>query len=174
MNHKRTTISIVLATVMLVSLFAVVSSAGSVSGQTMTGTGPAMSTSTYSNAIIDYFAVDSSGTVWHTTGNGNWDSLGGVASSSPAAVSWPFASYLREDVFVRGSNGALYWNYYQSGWSGWHNLGGQLASGTGPAACHGTQVVSTFLWRVPTAPCGINGLQILVRRGLAGNPSAGS
>ena len=33
MNHKRTTISIVLATVMLVSLFAVVSCAASVSGR---------------------------------------------------------------------------------------------------------------------------------------------
>ena len=135
MNHKRTFLSIAMAATVLVSLFAVISSAASVSGQTMAGTGPAMSTSTYSNAVIDYFAVDSSGTVWHTTANGNWDSLGGVATSSPAAVSWPFASYLREDVFVRGSNGALYWKYYQSGWSGWHNLGGQLASGTGPAAC---------------------------------------
>ena len=56
MKHKRMTISIVLATLMLVSLFAVVSSAASVSdqasgttgavnlvGQTMTGTGPAAS-----------------------------------------------------------------------------------------------------------------------------------
>jgi hypothetical protein len=117
----------------LVSLFAVLSSAASVSGQTMTGTGPAMSTSSYSSGIIDYFAVDTSGTLWHTTGSGTWDSLGGVATSSPAAVSWPFASCLREDVFVRGTDGALWQTCYQNGWSTWIPLGGQLASGTGPA-----------------------------------------
>ncbi len=139
MNHKRTTMSIVLATLMLVSLFAVVSSATSVSGQTMAGTGPAVASSnaqppfpTGYNEYANYFAVDTSGTLWHTNGSGNWDSLGGVCTASPAAVSWD-SSYLRLDVFVRGSDGGLWWKYYQNGWSTWHSLGGQLAAGTGPA-----------------------------------------
>ena len=74
MNHKRTTISIVLATVMLVSLFAVVSSTASVSGQAsgttaplvggiLAGTGPAVSTEWGNNATTDIFAVNTSGTL---------------------------------------------------------------------------------------------------------------
>ncbi len=55
-----------------------------------------------------------------------------MATASPAAVSWN-SSYFRLDVFVRGSNGALYHKYYYNGWSGWESLGGQLAPGTGPA-----------------------------------------
>ena len=133
MNHKRTTISIVLATLMLVSLFAVVSSAASVSGQTMPGTGPAAASSS-STGQWYIFAVDSSGALQYTLyGNSStWNSLGGVCTSSPAAVSWSSTS-LRLDVFVRGTDGALWHKYYQNGWSGWESLGGQLASGTGPA-----------------------------------------
>jgi hypothetical protein len=142
MNHKRTTImSIVLATLMLVSLFAVVSSAASVSGQTMAGTGPAATSSggvvtvpSGYSGYADFFAVDTSGTLWHTPINGNniWDSLGGVCTSSPGAVSWA-STNLRFDVFVRGTDGAVWQKYYQDGWSGWHSLGGQVAAGTGPA-----------------------------------------
>ena len=142
--------SIALATLMVVSLFAVVSSAASVSGQAsgtitplapnlvssmMTDTGPAASTS-FTTGQTQIFAVDSNGTLWNTSmalsGNGTWNPLGGVCTSSPAAVSMNY-SYLRIDVFVRGSNGALYHKYYQNGWSGWGSLGGQLAPGTGPA-----------------------------------------
>jgi hypothetical protein len=144
MNHKRITMtSIVLATLMLVSLFAAVSSAASVSGTTMAGTGPAASSTSGPDAAtvptgysgyLDFFAVDTSGTLWHTPMNGNnvWDSLGGVCTASPAAVSWG-SSYFRLDVFVRGTDGALWHKDYQNGWSTWESLGGQLASGTGPA-----------------------------------------
>jgi hypothetical protein len=126
---------------MLVSLFAAVSSAASVSAQTMAGTGPA---ATSSGGVVtvpagysgyaDFFAVDTSGTLWHTpmNGNNNWDSLGGVSTSSPAAVSWS-SSYFRLDVFVRGTDGALWHKAYQNGWGRWESLGGQLAYGTGPA-----------------------------------------
>jgi hypothetical protein len=153
MNHKRIKMmSIVLASLMLVSLFAVVSSAASVSGQTsgkpaahatnlvggvMAGTGPAV---TGSNAAggDNLYAVDTSGTLWYTpmggSSSGTWTSLGGVSTASPAAISW-YSSYLRLDVFVRGTDGALWHKYYQNGWSGWESLGGQLASGTGPAVC---------------------------------------
>ncbi len=147
MNHKRTTISIVLATVMFVSLFAVVSSAASVSGQasgttvaanlvgqTMAGTGPA---ATYAlGGIPVLVAVDTSGQVWCTANSSGsaastWFALGGSATSSPAATT-PSNGVI--DIFVRGTNGALYWNYYNNGWSGWESLGGQIATGTGPAA----------------------------------------
>jgi hypothetical protein len=149
MKLKRAAISIILATVMLVSLFAVVSSAASVSGQTsgatvvgqtMAGTGPAVTSSPLAAPAgygeINLFAVDTSGTLWHTPINGSnnaWDSLGGVCTSSPAAVCPWNSSYFTIDVFVRGSDGALWWEYYQNGWSNWHSLGGQVAVGTGPA-----------------------------------------
>jgi hypothetical protein len=101
----------------------------------MTGTGPAASTS-FTTGETEIFAVDPSGGLWNTSmapsSNGTWTPLGGVCTASPAAVSWN-ASYLRIDVFVRGSDGALWWKYYQNGWSKWESLGGQLASGSGPA-----------------------------------------
>jgi hypothetical protein len=143
--------SIALATLMLVSLFAVASSPASVSGQasgttaplapnlvggTMTGTGPAASTS-FTTGQTEIFAVDANGALWNTTitssGNGTWNSLGGMCTSSPAVVSWN-SSYFRIDVFVRGTDGAIWWRDYQNGsWSGWNSLSGQAASGTGPA-----------------------------------------
>jgi hypothetical protein len=117
---------------MLVSLFAVVSSAASVSGTTKKNTGPAVST-TYYNGQTSVFAVDSSGTLWNTRigGSGTWNSLGGVYSSSPAAVSW--GTTARTDVFVRGANSAVWWKSYNNNWSSWTSLGGQVAAGTGPA-----------------------------------------
>jgi hypothetical protein len=130
MNHKRT-MSIVLATLMLVSLFAAVSSAASVSGTVMAGTGPGASVEWGNPQQTDIFAVDASGTLWHTSTNGNWDSLGGVCTASPASISWGVTN--RVDVFVRGSNGAVWQRTYNNGWSTWIPLGGQLAAGTGPA-----------------------------------------
>jgi len=150
MKRKRIAIGVALATLILASLFAVVSSPASVSGQasgtiapiatnlvgrTMTGTGPAASTS-FTTGETEIFAVDPSGTLWNTSlapsGNGTWNPLGGVSTSSPAAVSMN-SSYFRVDVFVRGTDGAVWQKYYQNGWSTWISLGGQLASGTGPA-----------------------------------------
>ncbi|MFZ0011298.1 MAG: hypothetical protein WAL97_05265 [Halobacteriota archaeon] len=134
MDRKGITMSVFLATLVLVSLFAVVGSAASVSGTTMAGTGPAVSTWFY-NGQSNIFAVDSNGTLWDTritpSGGGIWNSLGGVSTSSPAAVSW--GNTTRLDVFVRGADGALWHKYYQNGWSKWESLGGRLASGTGPA-----------------------------------------
>jgi hypothetical protein len=132
MKGKRVTMSFVLATLVLVSLFAVVSSVASVSGAPLAGTGPAVST-TFSNGQSNIFAVDSHGALWNiSVGKRTWTSIGGVSTSSPAAVSW--GSSNRTDVFIRGSDGALWHSYYQGGWSKWESLGGQLAAGTGPAA----------------------------------------
>ena len=136
MNHKRITMtSIVLTTLLLVSLFAVVSSETSVSGTVMGGTGPAVYMVSSSTGQVDIFAVDSTGGLQYTPygDSSSWNSLGGVSTSSPAAVSWS-TNPLRLDVFVRGTDGALWHKYYQNGWSNkWESLGGQLAAGTGPA-----------------------------------------
>ena len=137
MNHKRTTISIVLATLMLVSLFAVVSTATGVNGTVMTGTGPAATNGAGGIAVL--VAVDTSGHVWwnYAGSESDWSSIGGVATSSPAATTPSFGNGVI-DVFVRGTDNAL-WSTTTTNngtsWSSWHSLGGQLAAGTGPAAC---------------------------------------
>jgi hypothetical protein len=135
MNHKRTFLSIAMAATVLVSLFAVISSAASVSGQTMAGTGPATTSGEAGAPVL--FAVDTSGHVWWTDpeSGGSWSSIGGSATSSPAATTLSNGVI---DVFVRGTNGALYENTaanYGASWSGWTSLDGHIASGTGPAAC---------------------------------------
>ncbi len=133
MNYKRITISIVLAALMLVSLFAVVSSAASVSGTMMTGTGPAATYGVAGSPVL--VAVDTSGHVWWS--NGSWSSIGGSATSSPAATTPSFPNGVI-DVFVRGTDGAVWYKTATNNgttWSGWHSLGGQIASGTGPVAC---------------------------------------
>ena len=69
---------------------------------------------------------------------GAWVSLGGNLTSAPAAsVSGPSAADY--SVYARGANGAL-WSRTRtaSGWGGWRSLGGQLRSGTAPAAAYMT------------------------------------
>jgi peptidoglycan hydrolase-like protein with peptidoglycan-binding domain len=56
---------------------------------------------------------------------GGWESLGGTLTSAPAASSW---SSGRLDVFVRGTDNALWHKWFQNGWSGWESLGGILTS----------------------------------------------
>ena len=133
MDRKGITISIVLAALVLVAFFAAVSSPTSVSSTTMSNTGPAVSTSFY-NGQTNIFAVDSHGALWSTSiipRGGSWDSLGGVCTSSPAAISW--GATTREDVFVRSTDGAVWWKTYANGWSNWTSIGGGVAPGTGPA-----------------------------------------
>ena len=76
------------------------------------------------NAI--YLKISPDGTTWPSTET----LLGGIVTSPPAATS-PTSSVI--DVFVRGTDGALWQTYYQNGCSTWIPLGGQFASGTGPA-----------------------------------------
>ncbi|MGB9371314.1 MAG: hypothetical protein WCB79_05220 [Halobacteriota archaeon] len=151
MNNKRITTSIFLATLMLVSLFAVVSSAASVSGTTMAGTGPAVTGTKAGN--LDIFAVDPSGTLWNTaiapSGIGTWKSLGGVWTSSPAATSRNNGGMT---VFVRGNDSAVWYRDYVRGfwgtwtWGKWTSIGGQIPAGTGPAACSwGTSRLDVFV-----------------------------
>ncbi len=59
-----------------------------------------------------------------------WDSLGGVASSSPTVS---VSSANRMDVFIRGSDYALYHKFWNgTAWSDWESLGGRLTAS--PAA----------------------------------------
>jgi hypothetical protein len=133
MDRKSITISIVLAALVLVAFFAAVSSTTSVSSTTMSNTGPAVSTSFY-DGQSNIFAVDSHGALWSTSiipSGGIWNSLGGVCTSSPAAISW--GTTTRQDVFVRGTDGAVWWKTYTNGWSKLTSIGGEVAPGTGPA-----------------------------------------
>src|SRR3569833_2919476 len=54
-----------------------------------------------------------------------FENLGGTATSAPAVASWADG---RLDVFVRGTDSALWHRWYSGGWSGWENLGGTLTS----------------------------------------------
>ncbi len=83
-----------------------------------------------SSAVIDkygtyhVFAVDDAGvlqhafydTAWH------WQSLGGTVTGAPGVTYDPDAH--RFDVFAPGTNGQMYQQTYQAGWSGWHSIGG--------------------------------------------------
>ena len=56
-----------------------------------------------------------------------WESLGGALTSPPAAVSWGEG---RIDVFVRGTDRALWHRWFTGGdWSRWESLGGVLNFG---------------------------------------------
>jgi hypothetical protein len=59
----------------------------------------------------------------------DWESLGGVLTSGPAASSW---SEGRLDVLVRGTDSACWHKWFDNGWSDWESLGGILTSS--PAA----------------------------------------
>jgi hypothetical protein len=68
-----------------------------------------------------------------SSGTHSWQSLGGNLTSSPGATSSASGAI---DVFVTGTDGAVWQRTYSSNaWAGWKSSGGQLASGTGPAAC---------------------------------------
>jgi hypothetical protein len=59
-------------------------------------------------------------------------SLGGAATSAPAATSWGAG---RLDVFARGADNTLVHKWYSGGaWSGWESLGGALTSEPGLVA----------------------------------------
>jgi Matrixin/Putative peptidoglycan binding domain/Repeat of unknown function (DUF346) len=54
-----------------------------------------------------------------------WESLGGVLSSGPGVCSWASG---RLDIFVRGTDNALWHKWYSGGWSGWESLGGVITA----------------------------------------------
>lgn len=158
MKYQRSVSSIAIATLMLVSLCAVctstsvsaadggssrasVEASSNLVGGVAAGTGPSacILVSTNTNGNLYLFAKGSDGALWYTNmslvGEGNtwapWASLGGQLTSSPCAVSRS-SGYL--DVYVRGTDGAIWEMCYGGAWHGWYKVGGQVASGTGPAA----------------------------------------
>lgn len=60
-----------------------------------------------------------------------WESLGGIITSDPAAVSW---GPQRLDVFARGTDDALWHRWFDHGWHDWESLGGILTSAPGVTA----------------------------------------
>lgn len=78
---------------------------------------------------MDVFVRGKNDALWHRWSEGrseNWEELGGVLSSAPAAVSW---GRDRIDVFARGRDDALWHTWYdRRRWHAWHSLGGKLTS----------------------------------------------
>jgi hypothetical protein len=110
-------------------------------GQMLAGTGPTVCSwvtlvdSTFTNRYA-WFVTGTDHVLWWRTTMQGWQSLGGYLTSSPAAAALPTLDFTGNsiDVFVRGGDGALWQRTYgNNAWSGWKGLGGQLASGTGPA-----------------------------------------
>jgi len=105
----------------------------------MKGTGPATTYGAAGSPVL--VAADTSGHVWWTYAGSEsgWTSIGGSATSSPAATAPNGASdNLAIDVFVRGTNGAVWYTATTNNgktWSKWTSIGGQVVAGTGPAVC---------------------------------------
>ena len=76
----------------------------------------------------------------------SWESLGGRATADPAIVAGPDGV----DAFVRGGDGAIYWNHRSgANWSGWQGLGGYSAwaptAVADPSGSSGTAGVLLFV-----------------------------
>jgi hypothetical protein len=123
----------------------VISPAGTVASSSIYPTNAATLKSTIDSlegsavAPVHLFAQGTDQALWskYQSGSGwsGWQSLGGSLTASPAATS-PGSGLI--DVFVRGTDGALWLKTTTNNgasWSGWTSLGGQLPNGTGPAAC---------------------------------------
>jgi len=129
MKHRRSLISIAMAILLLVSIFAVISSSTvSVNGQatgstaplgvsppvgTAAGTAPAISS--WGVGRLDVFVQGTDNALWHKWWDNakwsgpNYEPLGGKLTSSPAAVSWGVG---RIDVVMRGTDGAVWQKFY--------------------------------------------------------------
>jgi hypothetical protein len=119
-------------------------------------------------AQIGVFGQGKDGALWWKQFQGNprvwssWTSLGGqiAANTGPAACSYGID---REDVFVEGTNGALYHKWKDTGaWSGWENVGGK-STASPAAASSGDNTIDVFvrggsgrLWSRNTTNGGIN------------------
>ena len=80
----------------------------------------------------------------HWTGSAfsDWSTLGGQATSGPAAA--PYGSAI--NVLVRGTDDALWQNSLLDGrWLGWHSLGGGLTSAPAATTRRGTQVFDVLV-----------------------------
>ena len=72
------------------------------------------------------FALGTDHAVWEFTGT--WHRVGGTSASAPTAVRLPSGE---TDLFIRGTDHALWVNVRApgaAGWRGWHRAGGFLTS----------------------------------------------
>jgi len=103
--------------------------------QLLEGTGPAAYT-WLDGSQNGFFITGTDHALWEmwfdSAGAHGWLNLGGYLTSSPAVAS-PTDRVV--EVFAAGQSGGLWWKEYNNGWQSWKSLGGQLASGTAPAAC---------------------------------------
>jgi len=67
-------------------------------------------------------------------GQSDWASLGGVLTSRPAACS---TGPDQLDLFVRGTDNAIYYKWFDGKWSEWTSLGGVATSDPAVIAMHG-------------------------------------
>jgi hypothetical protein len=155
MKHNRTLISIAMAALMLVSLVAVCASVSAAPGSSsnvqtppVVGSGTtvvgAPAVCSQGGTSTDLFVRGANGSIYweHSNDGTTWPltsvCLGGYATSDPAAVSWGAGDIA---VWVRGGDGAVWSRTTTNGgdsWSSWSSYGGQLLTGTGPAACNWT------------------------------------
>jgi hypothetical protein len=110
-----------------------------IGGQLLAGTSPAAYRFTSGTTTqVGWFVTGTDHALYQSWSNNgvqspSWVNLGGKLTSSPAATS-PGNGVI--DVFVRGTNGALYEKTTTDGgttWSNWASLGGQIPAGTAPA-----------------------------------------
>jgi len=162
MKHKRSVISIAMATLVVVSLCAVcastsVSAAPSSSANATTSAAlvgapagvvgaPAVCSQAANSYDLFVRGTDNALYWRHEAGGvwGSWVNLGGFLTSSPAATSPHSSGYLA--VLARGGDGAL-WTIrgLNGGWGKWYSLGGRLLEGTGPAACSYAETLAYFV-----------------------------
>jgi len=156
MKHKRSLVSIAIATIVIVSLCAVCASTSVTAAdnskatvQTPSLVGAAVPGGASVCSIVNdlyLFAKGTDNSLWwkHWTESTktwtSWMSLGGYLTSDPAVVSTRDSpsDLGKMYAYVRGGDGAL-WTISTvnvgDSWSTWTKLGGYILPGTGPAAC---------------------------------------
>jgi V8-like Glu-specific endopeptidase len=99
-----------------------------------------------SSGKLDLFIVGADRAIWTKAyssgwpgnpwpGGTDWYSLGGALYDAPAAVSWGSS---RIDVFARGGDDKLWWQFWNGSWSGWLPLGGPALTGAPSAVTWGS------------------------------------
>lgn len=108
---------------------------------------------------IDLFARSTDNLLWHRVWSDgqwySWQSLGNVSTpaqggfppSDPAVASWGPGRF---DVFVCGTDRALWQKTYDGSWSDWESLGGEF-SGNPAAVSRGPGLIDVFTRRVGDA-----------------------
>ncbi len=93
---------------------------------------------------VHVFARGSDGAIYERVGlDGSWRSIGGNATSGPAALVRPDGII---DVFARGTDGTLQHAYHgPDGWSAWESLGGMLGSGPGAIYRKGSDTIDVLV-----------------------------